>query len=471
MISERSSMRKAMHFRTLVSFTLLCLLATLWSMHGITVAMAAAEPWEKLFDGKTLQGWTQRGGKAVFKVEGEQIVGRTVLETPNSFLCTEKVYGDFILELDFQVDARLNSGVQVRGLSFPEYMDGRVHGYQVEIDPSTRAWSGGIYDEARRGWLYPLDQDEKAQKAFRPGKWNHFRIEAIGNTLKTWLNDVPTAHLVDDQTQEGFVALQVHSIGSKKEMEGVQVRWRGIRIITQSPQKYAKSIPLPAKDMINRLTSNEQKEGWKLLFDGTSTDGWRGARLTGFPPTSWEIKDGMLSTLESGGAESRQGGDIVTLEKFSQFDLRVDFRLTPGANSGIKYFVDTELNKGPGSAIGLEYQILDDALHADAKKGRMPGIRTLASLYDLIRAENKQPRLIGEWNHARILVQGKKVEHWLNGEKVLEYERGSESFRKLVSESKYKIYPGFGELESGPILLQEHGNRVSFRNIRIRPLK
>jgi hypothetical protein len=461
------------NFLTKNHLLFLVLSATLYLslLAGVLSSAQAAEPWQSLFDGKTLQGWEQRGGKAEYRVVDGQIVGRTIPDTPNSFLCTEKSYRDFILELEFQVDANLNSGIQVRGNSFPEYQQGRVHGYQVEIDPSERAWSGGIYDEARRGWLYPLESNSQAQKAFKAGAWNQVRIEALGDQIKTWLNDVPAANLKDDQTSSGFIALQVHSVGKNQERVGLQVRWRNIRILTRDPQKYVRSMALPAKDMINKLTGNEQKDGWKLLFDGRTTSGWRGARLEGFPPNSWEVKDGTITVLESGGAESRQGGDIVTTENFSQFDLCVDFKLTPGANSGIKYFVDPDLNKGPGSAIGLEYQILDDERHPDAKKGRIPGIRTLASLYDLIQAENKPPNPIGEWNHARIISRGRRVEHWLNGRKVLEYERGSEAFRKLVAESKYKVYPGFGERDSGPILLQEHSNRVSFRNLRIRPLK
>ncbi len=430
----------------------------------------ADEVWKTLFDGKSLDGWVQKGGKAEFEVENSQIVGTTVINTENSFLCTNATYSDFILELDFKVYPNLNSGIQIRSNSYPEYLNGRVHGYQVEIDSSDRGWTGAIYDEARRGWLYPLDDNIKAQKAFKQEEWNHFRIEAIGNTIKTWLNDVPAAYLVDDMTREGFIGLQVHSIGKDKEKEGKTVRWRNIRIITDNPAKYSKDVPLAPRDMYNKLTSNEIKDGWKLLFDGKTSKGWRGARLDHFPKFGWEIKDGVLSVLESGGDESKNGGDIVTIDKYSDFELQVDFKITPGANSGIKYFVDTTLNKGEGSAIGLEYQILDDQGHPDAKLGSHTGSRTLASLYDLIKAENKYPNPIGEWNNAKIVSKGNHVEHWLNGRKVLEYERKSDLFRKIVSESKYKIWPNFGELDKGHILLQDHGNSVSFRNIKIRPL-
>jgi hypothetical protein len=179
----------------------------------------------------------------------------------------------------------------------------------------------------------------------------------------------------------------------------------------------------------------------------------------------------VLTVLASGGGESEAGGDIVTNELYGDFELKLDFRITEGANSGIKYYVDTDLNKGSGSAIGLEYQILDDARHPDAKLGNHEGSRTLASLYDLIPADkNKVVNPIGEWNHARILSKDNHVEHWLNGRKVLEYERKSEAYRKLVSESKYVDWPNFGEADSGHLLLQDHGDEVSFRNIKIRNL-
>ena len=216
------------------------------------------------------------------------------------------------------------------------------------------------------------------------------------------------------------------------------------------------------------LSEAEKAAGWRLLWDGKTSKGWRSAKAREFPKSGWEIKDGMLIINESGGGESASVGDIITEEKFSDFELSVDFKITPGANSGIKFFVDPELNKGPGSSIGPEFQILDDARHPDAKLGRN-GNRTIGSLYDLIPApKDKKVNPVGEWNNARILARGKRVTYWLNGMKTVEFERGTKQWRDMVADSKYKVWPGFGELPQGHILLQDHGNLVFYRNIKIR---
>ncbi|MCX6630441.1 MAG: DUF1080 domain-containing protein [Candidatus Solibacter sp.] len=226
----------------------------------------------------------------------------------------------------------------------------------------------------------------------------------------------------------------------------------------------------------NRLTEQEKAAGWRLLWDGKTTDGWRSAKAEVFPASGWVIKDGVLTVLGKRGQEAAGPGDIITRERFSDFELVADFKLTPGANSGIKYFVQLNLDPvtgagaktATGSPIGCEFQILDDVRHPDAKLGR-DGNRTLGSLYDLIpAAADKAPNPIGEWNTARIVVRGSHVEHWLNGAKVLEYDRGSQNFRAVVAQSKFKSIPGFSDWRDGHILLQEHGNEVSFRNLKLR---
>ena len=212
-----------MRIRTAACLLLLGLLIVL-----VGVARAADDDgFVSLFDGKTLDGWIQRGGKAKYEVEDGAILGTTVLKTPNSFLCTPRNYDNFIFEVEFKADEGVNSGIQIRSNSLPDYKKGQVHGYQVEIDTSDRAWTGGIYDEGRRGWLNDLKNNEAAQKAFKHNEWNSFRIVADGESIKTWLNGVPAADLKDSMTKTGFIALQVH--GTKSETP-LHIRWRNIRI-------------------------------------------------------------------------------------------------------------------------------------------------------------------------------------------------------------------------------------------------
>ncbi|GAB5473959.1 MAG: DUF1080 domain-containing protein [Maribacter sp.] len=451
--------------KTLFFFSYLLTIATL----------SAQDNWEVLFNGKDVKNFQQLNGDAKYDIKNNELIGTSKMGTPNSFMATKKEYGDFILEFDVWVENGLNSGVQFRSLSKPEYMDGRVHGYQCEIETSSRKWAGGVYDEARNGWLYPLSRNPKGQEAFVSGQWNHYRIEAIGSQIRTWVNDIQCANLVDDTTSKGFIAFQVHSIHDES-LEGKTVRWKNIKIKTTDLEKSRKAVDSDVPEISylhHNLTEDEMRKGWRLLWDGQTTSGWRGAKLDRFPENGWAMKDGILTVLSSGGQESRNGGDIVTVNSFGDFELSVDFKITEGANSGIKYFVDSELNKGEGSAIGLEFQVLDDEKHPDAKKGKN-GNRTVGSLYDLIRAENngssrgKNFKGVGKWNNARILVKGGHVEHWLNQIKVVEFDRFSQLFAALVEKSKYEKWDNFGRLPEGLILLQDHGDEVSFKNIKIR---
>lgn len=426
--------------------------------------------WQELFNGRDFSGFVQMGGQAQYIVEDGVMVGISTADTPNSFLCTAEEYSDFILEFEVKVDTLLNSGVQIRSHRRDNAGRELVYGYQIEIDPTDRAWSGGIYDEARRGWLYPVTPNNQAAvRSFDRHGWNSYRVEAVGNRIRTWVNGIPVADMVDDADTTGFIGFQVHSVAD--ELAGTRVEWKKIRIVTENLEKY--SWPdtagiYQANFIPNTLTEREVADGWKLLFEGTSSAGWRGAHKDTFPESGWVIEDGCLKVLASGGAESKGGGDIVTLNEYSNFDLFFEFLITEVANSGVKYFV-TEDYATTGSAIGLEYQILDDLRHPDAKMGR-DGNRTTSSLYDLIPAANKRFNGVGQWNAGHIVSIKGHVEHWLNGFKVLEYERGSEAFRQLVKDSKYKDYAGFGEAEKGHILLQEHGDEVWFRSIKIREL-
>ncbi len=209
------------------------------ALHAAESARDAAG-WTPLFDGKSLDGWVQRGGKAKYRIEDGVLIGSCVPNTPNSFLCTARDYTNFILELEFKVDPGLNSGVQIRSHAFEKPAEfewngkkvkvpaGRVHGLQAEIDTSARAWSAGLFEEGARGWMNDLKNNEAARKAFKQGEWNQFHIEARGDSVRTWINGVPAADLKDSRVAAGFIGLQVHGVGKREQ--ALEVRFRNLRI-------------------------------------------------------------------------------------------------------------------------------------------------------------------------------------------------------------------------------------------------
>jgi hypothetical protein len=211
----------------------------------------------------------------------------------------------------------------------------------------------------------------------------------------------------------------------------------------------------------NTLTPAERNAGWRLLFDGTTTTGWRGFKKDAFPARGWAVADGCLKKVATGTGDSLGSGDIVTTDTFGDFDLRFEWRISPGGNSGVKYLV-TEERSGP---IAHEYQVLDDAGHPDAKVGTH---RHAAAFYDVLPPSTaKALKPVGEFNQGRVLVRGNHVEHWLNGAKVLEYELGSPALQAAVAKSKFKDVAGFGTKIAGRILLQDHGDEVCYRNVKI----
>lgn len=226
----------------------------------------------------------------------------------------------------------------------------------------------------------------------------------------------------------------------------------------------ASALPVAAQtpSAPNTLTAAEKAAGWTLLFDGHSLDGWRGYKKADAAGLRWKIDDGSIS-LPAQTAPGTKAGDIISKDTFEQFELAFDWRIAPGGNSGVKYFILEDRD----SAIGHEYQVIDDERHADAKVGPH---RQTAAFYDVLPATDRPIKPAGEWNTTRIVVRGQTVEHWLNGKKVLQYELNSPALKAAIAKSKFKGITRFGTRQNGHILLQDHGNQVWFRNIKIRRL-
>jgi len=382
---------------------------------GTVVGVAGAadtDGFTPLFDGKTLTGWTQLGGVAKYTVENGQIVGTAVPNTPNSFLCTKKHYGDFVLEYEYKVSPVLNSGVQIRSNSLKDYKAGRVHGYQVEIDPSARAWSSGIYDESRRGWLYPLKDNPKAQKAFKQNEWNTVRVEAIGDSIKTFHNGVPAADLVDSMTLSGFIGLQVHGVGKNTERLGAQVRWRNLRI---------KDMGIPT---------------WKPLLDGKTLKGF-----SALPGGKWEVVDGVL--VGSSKQSERRHGLLISDATYKDFTIRLQYKAVAG-NSGL-YF-RSEKVKGAVGVHGFQAEI-------DAAND-VGGLYETGGRAWVVKPDAKAIKKFfkpGEWNWMTVSAHGRRIVVHVNNVKTAELKNDK------------------GRLD-GHIALQLHGGqdmRVEVKDLEI----
>ncbi len=341
------------------------------ALSGVTLAQEAPQDFIPLFDGQSLDDWEKAGGGATYRVEDGCIVGE-VGPGANTFLKTRKTYGDFILQLDAKLDVPGNSGIQFR--SHQRDGNGRVFGYQCEIDPSDRAWTGGIYDEARRGWLYPLEGHPQAQKAYRQGEWNHFVIEARGPWLRTWVNDTPCADLLDAEDMEGFIALQVHA-----GKEG-RIRWKKI---------YIKPLGI---------------RRWEPLWNGKTLDGWK--TIGG---GEWAVKDGTIRGTSSQG-EARHGL-LISDETFENLAIRLKFKANQG-NSGL-YFRCVE--GGNAGVLGLQAEITPaedvGGLYETGGRGWIakPDAKTVAKAL--------KPN---DWNEMSVVALGNRVVVFLNGQRMSE---------------------------------------------------
>jgi hypothetical protein len=361
---------------------------TRWWLDSLIIALAIVSTSSRahagdaipLFDGKTLEGWKKVGGDATYRVEGDSIVGE-VGPGPNTFLRTEKTYGDFRLELDVRLEIPGNSGIQFRSHQKPG-KNGRVFGYQCEIDPSPRAWTGGIYDEGRRAWLYPLAGHPAAQAAYKKGEWNHFAIEARGPLLKTWVNQIPCADLLDTADMEGFIALQVH-----QGKEG--------RILFK-----------------NIMLADHGTSRWRPIWNGKNLEGW--SALGG---GRWSVEDGVIQGRSTPDQTSH--GHLFSPEAFGDFAVRLQFKAMKG-DSGV-YFRAEE--GGKSGVQGIQANI-------DPEKD-------LGGLYEIDgrgwlarpKAEDvKKAFKPGEWNELSLVALGERITVFVNGFKTAELK--DESGRK-----------------------------------------
>ena len=442
-------------------------------------AASAAESaeWQSLFDGETLDGWHNPYDWGEAWVEDGEIRLRA---DKKFFLVTDTTYSDFLFEAEIHLpDTSSNSGFMIRAHVEPN----RVYGYQAEVDPSARQWAGGLYDEGRRGWLHPAKDDEAAGEAFRegpgtafdPDAWNEYRIRAEGDSLKIWVNgEMTTAHR-DSMDREGVIAIQHHGEAGKV------YRFRNLRVQPLDGSSRSASVSASSADASsaepNTLTAEEKADGWQLLFDGSDLSGWTGLGTGAIPEGHWTVEDGAIHKVESGqvptaaDGQPLEGGDIMTEETYDDFELTWEWKVAEGANSGIKYNVSEEMSTShepERAALGFEYQVLDDERHPD---GEDADHRT-GALYDMIPADSskKTVRPPGQWNASRLVFQGNHGEHWLNGQKIVEYDLDSPRFDSLLAASKYADIEGFGDRRTGHIVLQDHGDNVWFRSLKLRPL-
>jgi hypothetical protein len=378
----------------------------------------AGSEWISLFDGKTLNGWRQLNGTADYAVVDGTIVGTTKQGSPNSFLCSERFFGDFELELEVKLwNDELNSGIQIRSHSFPSYQDRRVHGYQVEV--STNGEAGFVYDEARRGWLTTDRDDPRARAAFQSAAWNRYRIVCVGSVIRTWINGVSIADLRDDWSPAGFIGLQVHSVDGDPNW---RVAWRNLR-----------------------LREIGDGGGFASIFNGTNLDGWR----VNENPSSVRVENGAL-VVKGERAHVFYAGPVYS-HSFQNFELSCLVLTKPGANSGVYFHTEFQADGWP--AKGYEVQVNNS--QADWRR--------TGGLY-AVQDVKEPPSKDDQWFAMTVRVEGKHVVVTIDGKVTADYVEPEGVKRDGGLEGRL--------LSRGTFALQCHdpGSEVHYKQIRVRPL-
>ena len=435
-----------------LTLALLILTLPAVSIAALNTQMGAKSPKDAiiLFDGSDMSQWTS-GGNKPSKWQLEDGIMQIVLGAGS--ITTRRNFRDFQLHLEFNVPVTAAKG-QGRGNS-GIYIQRR---YEVQILDSYGIESK--YQDC--GAIYKTKAPDK-NVCKKPGEWQYYDIEF---TAPKWQGDKKVKNARITVYQNGTRIHNDFEIPNKTGAGQKEAPSAGT-ILLQNHDNVVKFrniwiVPKNETPKPNALTDEEIADGWKLLFDGKTSKGWRSARGNTFPTNGWAIKNGTITVNPGDGAESRRGGDIITLDQYSSFELKLDFKMTPKANSGIKYFVIPELLIQKGSAIGIEYQIYDVA-------GRdISTNKSLASAYDLFAPKGVDPNPAGQWNTARIVSDKGNVEHWLNGRLVLSYNRFSDEFQQAKAKSKFKNVKNFATIDKGFILIQDHGNEAAYRNIKIK---
>ncbi|MGJ8679895.1 PVC-type heme-binding CxxCH protein [Paraglaciecola sp.] len=393
--------------------------------------------WRSLINENSLSDWYKIGGKADYQLEAQTIVG-TSIKTPHStYFTTGEVFTDFIFEVDVQAQAPLNSGVQFRSKKILGKKGETVAGYQMEIDTAKRAWSGGIYDQGRRGWLYTMNRNPDCQKTFKVDNWNKYRIEAVGSQVRTFINGVPCSSIVDDWSKEGFIALQIHSAGADKANK--TIKWRAPKILTTNIKAH---LSAPSKIaqfnyLNNNLTDYQASQGWQLLWDGQTN-------IPLAQTGQWQVKDGALTANAA-----KQDNTLSLPIKDHYFELELDVKSSKQADNGIHYLLQKD-NKG------YEFQLSEEtSLEQTANNTKAMG-----AIYGITPPTNltepkgwRSLRINKGWNRVRLVVKGSQVEHWINNIKVAEQQFLSPIPEQLT-----------------PIKIENSKGTLSVKNLKLRQL-